>query len=238
MVRAKGGTEGPLVLVADNEPLLCELLARALPQYGFRVLTAADGAEAVALYRTRRGEVAAVLCDVRMPRLSGPAVLEALRELDSGVRLCFLSASEPFLPEELLALGARAVFEKPFKLDDLAAGLRWVVDAESERRAVPRLSPHGPAACEPSATCYRGPVRRGGALDATVLNLSQAGALLGLRSALDVGEEVTLLLGGPARRPVIRAAVVAWRRPGVGGAHQAGLRFQEPLTRDEVLSLV
>jgi CheY-like chemotaxis protein len=68
-----------------------------------------------------------VLLDVKMPEFDGPQTLAALREIDPGVRCVFMTgyAAAP-LAEELLALGAEHVVEKPFHLRELAATLREV----------------------------------------------------------------------------------------------------------------
>jgi CheY-like chemotaxis protein len=70
------------------------------------------------------------LLDVKMPGLDGRQALAALREIDPGVRCVFMTgyAAGP-LAEELLALGAEQVVEKPFlDLAALAGTLREVAD--------------------------------------------------------------------------------------------------------------
>lgn len=60
-----------------------------------------------------------------MPGWSGPETLAALRQLNPGVRVCFLSGhSDPWTDAELLALGAARLFRKPFCLAEFAATLR------------------------------------------------------------------------------------------------------------------
>ena len=59
-----------------------------------------------------------------MPGLDGPATLLALRELDPSLPCCFMTGETGGqTPADLLALGARCVFLKPFGLDELAAAL-------------------------------------------------------------------------------------------------------------------
>ena len=59
--------------------------------HGLAVWLAADGPEAVELYRGHRDTIDVVLLDVQMPGLDGPATLTALREFDPGVLCCFMT---------------------------------------------------------------------------------------------------------------------------------------------------
>jgi CheY-like chemotaxis protein len=107
------------------------VLQSGLQYRGFMVWLAADGVEAQGVYRAHREEIAVVLLDVRMPGLDGPQTLAALREIDPAVCCCFMTGNMGlYLPEELLALGAAAVFPKPFDLPQLAEAL-WQLAAQS-----------------------------------------------------------------------------------------------------------
>jgi CheY-like chemotaxis protein len=110
----------PEVLVVDDEPLILQMLGLALPCHGLAVRQAGGGQQAVDLYRQHRGSIRVVLLDVKMPGLDGPQTLAALREIDPGVRCVFMTGyAADSLAEELLALGAEQVVQKPFR--DLAA---------------------------------------------------------------------------------------------------------------------
>jgi CheY-like chemotaxis protein len=116
------------VLVVDDEELIREVLKRFLQLADFRVFLAANGHEAVELYRNEAAAIDAVLLDVRMPGIDGPATLGALRCLDPRVRCCFMSGDLGFhSPEELFRLGAIALFEKPLQMGALADTLRRVI---------------------------------------------------------------------------------------------------------------
>lgn len=78
---------GELVLVVDDEAAVRTITQQTLEAFGYRVLTAADGAEAVALYASRGTEIALVLTDIMMPIMDGPATIRALIRLDPGVRI-------------------------------------------------------------------------------------------------------------------------------------------------------
>jgi CheY-like chemotaxis protein len=108
----------PLILVVDDEPQVLRLLVRTLCDH-YRVLPAADGRQALALFEVLGREIAAVVTDVRMPDIDGPALAQALLRTDTPPLILFVSGygngggelpgpllQKPFPPEALLtALG-------------------------------------------------------------------------------------------------------------------------------------
>jgi CheY-like chemotaxis protein len=121
----------PGVLVVDDEHLVLAMLQLSLERNGFDVWLAGSGCEAIHLYQVHRNQIDVVLLDVRMPGLDGPATLDALRDLNPDVQVCFMSGDTgAYEPEALLKRGAAHVIAKPFRLDDLAKGLRRLVRGE------------------------------------------------------------------------------------------------------------
>lgn len=118
------------VLIVDDEPQVRKLLTYALQHNGFATWAAAGGGEGIEIYREHRGEVGVVLLDVQMPDLDGPQTLTALQKIDPEVRCCFMSGNTgAYTAEELLALGASHIFQKPFGLADLARTLQGMMRA-------------------------------------------------------------------------------------------------------------
>ncbi len=86
------------------------MLELALRLSRFNVLVAANGQQAVEIYRT--GAVDAVLMDERMPVMDGPQSLAALQKIDANVRCFFMSgASGQYSDDDLSRMGAVAVCE-------------------------------------------------------------------------------------------------------------------------------
>jgi PAS domain S-box-containing protein len=79
--------EGELILVVDDEAPVRLVTKRMLEAFGYRVVVAGNGAEAVALYAGRKDEIAAVITDMMMPVMDGPATIRALRNLHPAVRI-------------------------------------------------------------------------------------------------------------------------------------------------------
>ena len=114
----------PGVLVVDDEEEIVRLLQVGLRSYGLAVWVAADGYEAVEVYRSFREAIDITLLDVRMPGRDGPQTLVALRELDPDARVCFMSGfAGHYTDQNLLDLGALDVFMKPLRLSELARRL-------------------------------------------------------------------------------------------------------------------
>jgi CheY-like chemotaxis protein len=76
-----------LVLVVDDEEPIRNLAQKVLTRFGYRVLLAADGAEAVSLYAPRQKEVDVVITDMAMPIMDGPATIVALKAINPRVRI-------------------------------------------------------------------------------------------------------------------------------------------------------
>jgi PAS domain S-box-containing protein len=76
-----------LVLVVDDEEQIREIAQKTLERFGYRVLLAADGAEAVSLYASRQQEIGAVITDMVMPIMDGPAAIVALKIINPDVKI-------------------------------------------------------------------------------------------------------------------------------------------------------
>lgn len=114
------------VLLAEDDGAMRALLAQALRRDGFDVVEVADGAALVLEIGTRlqqrredRPSVHLIVSDIRMPVISGLEVLSALRQAQWGVPVVLITAfGDDEVHAEAERLGAVAVFDKPFDVDD------------------------------------------------------------------------------------------------------------------------
>ena len=115
--------DAPLVLVAEDEDGVRQMVALALRSIGYRAELYADGAAAAAAFDAgTRPDV--VLLDVRMPRMSGVELVRYLRAHPDGadVPVVAMSAySDELQAREMAEAGATAFLAKPFTLDELRA---------------------------------------------------------------------------------------------------------------------
>ena len=79
--------DGELILVVDDEESIREITRGSLETFGYNVLTASDGTEALAIYADRKNDIAVVLTDMVMPFMDGPATIRALHRMNPAVRI-------------------------------------------------------------------------------------------------------------------------------------------------------
>jgi len=75
------------VLVVDDEASILTVTSQTLQGFGYRVLTATDGAKAVALYAQQQDQIAVVLTDMMMPIMDGAAVIRVLTEINPKIKI-------------------------------------------------------------------------------------------------------------------------------------------------------
>jgi PAS domain S-box-containing protein len=117
------------VLVAEDEIPVRRLVERVLTARGYRVTAAADGAEAVRLYRENPSAFHLVLLDVVMPELNGRQAMEQIRSIDPRIPIVFMSGyAQDILGTSLAPFESVAFLQKPFTPDDLVRLVRLTLD--------------------------------------------------------------------------------------------------------------
>jgi PAS domain S-box-containing protein len=125
---ALGGVE--TILLAEDDEMVRAVAQRILNDAGYRVLCAADGTLAKALYEQHRGEIDLVLLDVVMPGLNGHQVHAAIRAMDGNCPVLFTSgySGDAFPAGSQLSSG-HDLLAKPYSRDVLLRRVRAVLDA-------------------------------------------------------------------------------------------------------------
>lgn len=130
------------VLVAEDDPITRDGLREILEGEGYRVVAAADGEEALALFGRERPDF--VCLDVMMPGRDGYAVCRALRAADPDVPIVFISAKGEEIDKVVgLELSADDFIAKPFGVREVVARVRAVARRTLARRGA--ADPPGPA---------------------------------------------------------------------------------------------
>jgi two-component system cell cycle sensor histidine kinase/response regulator CckA len=120
---AAGNNE--LILVVDDEADIREVITATLVSNGYRILTASNGTEAVALFAPRTAEIELVVSDLHMPGLEGSTLGTVLRRLKPDVRLLAMSGmSGGGKAAPLHDVFNGAFLKKPFSLDALLSAVR------------------------------------------------------------------------------------------------------------------
>ncbi len=120
---------GELVLVVDDEPSIVKVTELTLKAHGYKVLTAADGSEAVALYFRHAGAVSLVITDMMMPVMDGAATIDAIRRINPRARI--IAASGLAVSESVAKAsdaGANDFLVKPYSSSTLLPLVRDVID--------------------------------------------------------------------------------------------------------------
>ncbi len=123
--------QGELILVVDDEKNICQLAARILSGYGYRTITACDGADAIAVFAPRADEVQLLLTDLQMPMLGGPALATALRRLRPNLPIVVMSGVESRNSNAAYKEYTTAYIAKPFQTETLLSIVRETLDAAS-----------------------------------------------------------------------------------------------------------
>jgi nitrogen-specific signal transduction histidine kinase/ActR/RegA family two-component response regulator len=118
IVNLRRGSE--TILVVDDEPMITDLARDILRRYGYTVLAANSGQEAVDLYQQQRGDIAAVVLDIVMPGMDGREVFTRLRAEDPFVKVIASSGyNHDRDADDLLSRGAWGFVQKPYRIAEL-----------------------------------------------------------------------------------------------------------------------
>jgi len=110
-------SEANHILVVDDEVEVREILAEALEDFGYRVVTAASGEDALPVLRDGR-DIRLVITDVRMPGMSGLELADEIRQHWPQVKVVLISGY--FVPQSV----QQRFLKKPFHMKDLASLVR------------------------------------------------------------------------------------------------------------------
>lgn len=136
----KVGVESPLadspipkgsetLLVVDDEEVIRSLAEEALTQFGYTVLLANNGREALSLYEHQRDRIALVVLDMIMPELGGEATYQRLKQVNPSIKVLLSSGySSTAQVQSLLNAGVAGFVQKPYQIRELAEAVRKALD--------------------------------------------------------------------------------------------------------------
>jgi PAS domain S-box-containing protein len=120
---------GETILVVDDEAAILTVTCQTLEAFGYRVLTAGNGAEAVALYAQNKNEIAVVLTDMMMPIMDGPSLIRVLVQINPMIKIVRSSGLSPNgsgnkFPEP----GVKYFLTKPYTAPTLLQTMRAILE--------------------------------------------------------------------------------------------------------------
>ncbi len=117
------------ILLVDDEEMILNIGETVLNLAGYRVLRAASGREAVAVYRARGESIDLVILDLIMPDLHGSTVFDRIREMNPAARILLSSGySIDHHAASILERGADGFIQKPFGTTELSAMVSQVLN--------------------------------------------------------------------------------------------------------------
>jgi CheY-like chemotaxis protein len=120
---------GETLLVVDDEASILTITSQTLEAFGYRVLTATDGADALSVYLQHKDEIAVVLTDMMMPVMDGPAMIHALMRVNPAVKIVAasgLKANDGL--SKFSGVGVKHFLTKPYTAGTLLKTLRAILD--------------------------------------------------------------------------------------------------------------
>ena len=119
---------GETILVVDDETAILTVTRRTLESFGYQVLEAQNGADAVAIYAEKKREIAVVLTDMMMPIMDGPSLIRALRRINPSIKIVrasgfFSNVRANGAPDE----DVEHVLTKPYSAEALLQTLRAIL---------------------------------------------------------------------------------------------------------------
>lgn len=219
----------PRVLVIDDEQMICEFIATGLHDRGMRTYTLTDPTRTVELIS--KFNIDFVVCDLRMPQMSGMEVLNKVRETyPCWPYFVFITGFPDYSIEECMHAGAVGFVEKPLDIDALFRMIMvHLVESGEERDELLKINGTAPLAIGENVNLQDFDFGYGGAflpLDAN----AQKKFKVGVGSVLEVNLQAASTQGNFK----VRGQVV-WRRPASenGCRSGVGLKFIEMSERDQ-----
>jgi PAS domain S-box-containing protein len=119
-----------LILVVDDEPSIVSVTRQTLESFGYRMINAQNGAEAVALYAQQANDIAMIVTDLSMPVMDGRATIYALLKINPKAKIVAMSGMDESKSAIMAAnAGIKHFISKPYTAGTLLRTLRSVIDA-------------------------------------------------------------------------------------------------------------
>ena len=120
------------ILFAEDEKEVRELLKTYLEGLGYKVLSAANGEEALQVFRTHKDDIDLVILDAVMPKLSGPKVYEKMRSISLSFSCLFVTGYSEEILQNYFDLGLHVpIIRKPITFQEFGQKVREILDQEN-----------------------------------------------------------------------------------------------------------
>ncbi len=122
----RGGTE--TVLLAEDEEDVRNITKTMLQEFGYRVITAVDGEDAIARFMENKDSIALLILDIVMPKKAGNEVFEIIRSVRPDIKVIFTSGYSSDIVRSKGLAGARDLISKPVSPSEFLKRVREVIE--------------------------------------------------------------------------------------------------------------
>lgn len=122
-----GGAE--TILLAEDDEMVRTITTKILTEFGYTVITATDGTDAVHKFREQNGLIDLLLFDLIMPKMNGKEAFDEIRKIRPGIKAVFSSGYAPETVRQKTSLAeGTCIITKPTSPEELLRTIRQVLD--------------------------------------------------------------------------------------------------------------
>ncbi len=122
--------KGEWILIVDDEAPIREITSSALETHGYKVISANDGAQAISIYLENREKISAVIMDMMMPVMEGPASISALRKINPDLKIIAVSGLTESDKISKIATSVQAFLPKPYTTEKILKTVHNVLNGK------------------------------------------------------------------------------------------------------------
>lgn len=115
----------------SNRWMLSDLVKEILQERGYKVLTAFDGESGIEMFKKFQNEIALILSDIGLPKMSGWEMCNYIRDIKSNAKIIFASGYiDPMMRAEMNKIGIKEIVQKPYDPIQIIRKVREVIDSK------------------------------------------------------------------------------------------------------------
>jgi PAS domain S-box-containing protein len=120
---------GELVLVVDDESAIIDITKTSLETHGYKVISASDGQQAIAIYKQHKAKTNLVLLDMMMPNMDGATTINELRKINPHLKIIAMSGlTANSVNAETASKQVKGFLSKPFTTEELLVAIQGVLN--------------------------------------------------------------------------------------------------------------
>ena len=122
-------TVSETILLVDDEEMIIDVSRQILKRFGYTVVEAKNGKQAIEIYNNNPDRIDLVILDMIMPEMDGGETYDSLKAINSDIKVLLSSGySIDGQAEAIMTRGCNGFIQKPFNMKDLSLKLREILD--------------------------------------------------------------------------------------------------------------